>query len=232
MVKSRLDAANLVLVILGFACLGGGIAGLFRPEWAWQIVATTAALPMVFGGAFHLGLRVGEAQQDIRAKAAQAEQIETVNYARYLSNQERERKLEAGVSPLRPAADYSADWQAARHRFVQHGVAHDFSIQTLAANGSPHKCIEWDNWGVLAYDLADLGVLVIGQGKRKTQFAHGWTWARWERERSALPVPHKLKAPPVVTIPTATLTQRNANATETPADTAEVVDIPPWPAPQ
>ncbi len=96
---------------------------------------------------------------------------------------------------LANSAALTQGWRVAAHRFVQAGAVHGFLVRTLAGAESPHKIIEWEDWGPMVKMLIAAGVLEKSGG---TRWAPKWTYLRWLEERDELALPHPDKAAPVV----------------------------------
>jgi hypothetical protein len=214
-VKDEQDFQTLLLAIFGCGCLGAGIGGMFFPEvWGWFLVISLG-LPAVLAGGFQAGSRWADGRVERKLKNAAAEEKQTINYARYLANEERERKLNA---PAKTAAvvDYRRDQAAAYHHFMLHGFDHGFTIRALARtrddDDAPGKCVSEEDWSVMRANLCAWGVL-LGDA-RNTKLDRKWSRERWEAERQALPYPNN--PAPKVSIYVHNSTTQHANNTLTP----------------
>lgn len=198
MIRDKFDVVTVGLIVLGTAFLAGALSAAFVPDYALHIVVGAMALPLLLGGWKHLSLNG-------RGAAAHIEQTERANYALYLANQERERRLSGGKPAAAP--DYARDWREAAVRFMAWGLAFGFTIRELAWEHSPGRCVSWGDWKIMVEFLKEAGVLVgAGTG---TRLADDWTRERWEAERHTLPLPVRDYAPPAVSVPQVASQQRS-----------------------
>jgi hypothetical protein len=180
MIRDRADFLTLVLLVGGLALIVGAFAGTVVPEYAAPIVIGAMGLPLVLGGWKHLSLNG-------RATEADIDHTERTNYALYLANEERQRKLEAVALKAPPPPDTRRDWHEAAHRFVTWGAVYGFTIRALAADHSPGKCIAWNEWRGMVDVLVGLGVLV--DAGNRTRWAEGWDIKRWDDARDGFNYP-------------------------------------------
>jgi hypothetical protein len=174
-----------------------GVVGFFWPDLArergpWLTAAAVGlAIGIVLGG---------DTSLKWRERKAEVEQKQTINYARYLANEERERRLNAPPKADKPAAgpDYRQAQAAAYHHFMQHGFVYGFTIRALARSkdddNAPGKCVSEEDWREMREFLCAAGVL-LGDA-RNTKLDRKWTRERWEQERHTLPYPNR-EAPKV-----------------------------------
>lgn len=136
-------------------------------------------------------------------RRARAEQVETINYERYLRNLERERRLEGPQRPAETSGSHAADWRVAAHRFLVWGDREGFTVRALAAE---NDVVSWDDWSLMREFLVEAGILAgTGTGTRWNTEA-GWSLERWEQERHTTKLPHRPTPAPEVAIPVLTTT--------------------------